>query len=207
MIAIPTELPLRLVQRIRKAALLIAGALAIAILPFVGSAWSESVHDNLEVIGIALMIIAIAGRAWCSLYIGGRKLSALVTTGPYSVSRNPLYLFTFIGVFGVGLQTGSILPAAVLACLTFVIFAVVVPYEERALHDAFGVKFDAYCARVPRYRPRFDTWRDSKKLEVNPAKIVRTVFDALPLLLAYPVMEAIEYLQNAGFIETAFAVY
>jgi protein-S-isoprenylcysteine O-methyltransferase Ste14 len=207
MIAVPTEPSLRLVQRIRKAALLVAGAVAVAVLPFVGSAWSETVHDNLEVIGIALMIFAIAGRAWCSLYIGGRKLSALVTTGPYSVSRNPLYIFTFIGVFGVGLQTGSVLPAAILASLTVAIFAMVVPHEERALRGAFGATYDAYRARVPRFWPRFDVWRDSKKLEVNPAKIVRTVVDALPLLLAYPVMEAFEYLQSAGYIGAAFAVY
>ncbi|BCJ92004.1 sodium:proton antiporter [Terrihabitans soli] len=207
MTAILTEEHLRLVQRLRKAALLILAVAAIAVLPFVGSAWSEAVHDGLETFGIGLMIVAITGRAWCSLYIGGRKLRALVTTGPYSVSRNPLYLFTFIGVFGLGLQTGAVLPAAVLACLTVAVFATVVPYEELALRGIFGPEYITYCARVPRYWPRFSTWQDSKRLEVEPATIVRTVADALPLLLAYPVMEAFEYLQNAGLIDAAFAIY
>jgi protein-S-isoprenylcysteine O-methyltransferase Ste14 len=196
MITVLTELSLGHVQRIRK-----------AILPFVGSAWSEFVHDGLEFIGIVFIIIAITGRAWCSLYIGGRKLKALVTIGPYSASRNPLYLFTFFGVFGVGLQTGAILPGAVLACLTAAVFAMVVPHEERALQTIFGAEYDAYRAQVPRYWPRLENWRDTRSLEVNPAMILRTVADALPLLVAYPTMELCEYLQNAGIIGTAFAVY
>lgn len=207
MISVSTDLHLRNVQRVRKAVLLVSGAVALTILPFVGSAWPEYIHDGLEGIGMALIVIAIAGRAWCSLYIGGRKLKALVTIGPYSASRNPLYLFTFMGVFGVGLQTGAVLPGAVLACLTVAVFAMVVPHEERALHEIFGAEYDAYRNRVPRYWPRFDVWQDSHRLEVNPAVIARTVADALPLLIAYPAMEIFEYLQNWGIIGTLIAAY
>ena len=202
-----TERHLRNVQRLRKGVLLIAGAVALAILPFVGSAWSETVHDGLETLGLSLVVIAIAGRAWCVLYIGGSKLKELVATGPYSVSRNPLYLFTFMGVFGVGLQTGAILPGLILAALTTAIFAVVVPHEEHALQTIFGADYDAYRARVPRYWPRFDAWQDSHRLLVDPAAIRRTVADALPLLVAYPAMELCEYLQNAGIIGTLVAVH
>jgi protein-S-isoprenylcysteine O-methyltransferase Ste14 len=204
---VSTNLPLHTVQRIRKAVLLTSGAAALTILPFVGSSWSDYIHGALESIGIALIVVAIAGRAWCSLYIGGKKLRDLVTTGPYSINRNPLYLFTFMGVFGVGLQTGAILPAVVLAALTTAVFAMVVPHEERALHEIYGAEYDAYRARVPRYWPRFANWRDSRRLVVDPATIRRTVADALPLLIAYPVMELFEYLQDFGIVGTIVSLY
>jgi protein-S-isoprenylcysteine O-methyltransferase Ste14 len=36
-------------------------------------------------------------RLWCSLYISGYKNSQLITSGPYSLCRNPLYFFSFVG--------------------------------------------------------------------------------------------------------------
>jgi protein-S-isoprenylcysteine O-methyltransferase Ste14 len=35
-------------------------------------------------------------RLWSTLYIGGRKRVVLVSDGPYSLCRNPLYVGTFL---------------------------------------------------------------------------------------------------------------
>ncbi|MGO7726914.1 hypothetical protein ACC713_12320 [Rhizobium johnstonii] len=40
--------------------------------------------------GTLLIAFGIIGRIWSTIYIGGRKNSALVTQGPYSITRNPL---------------------------------------------------------------------------------------------------------------------
>jgi len=40
-------------------------------------------------IGLALIIVAVVGRAWCSLYIGGRKAAELVTAGAGEVVASP----------------------------------------------------------------------------------------------------------------------
>ena len=65
------------------------------------------------VVCAVVALVCIVGRAWCSLYIGGRKKAEIVDRGPYSISRNPLYVFSFMGAFGVGAQTGSV----TLACM------------------------------------------------------------------------------------------
>ena len=58
------------------------------------------VEQALFITGITLASFGAAGRAWATSYISGLKMKELVTTGPYSLCRNPLYFFSFI--LGVG---------------------------------------------------------------------------------------------------------
>lgn len=58
----------------------------------------------LETISLLLIVIATVGRStWSSLYISGDKEHRAVCEGPYAILRNPLYMFSFVGVFGLGL--------------------------------------------------------------------------------------------------------
>jgi protein-S-isoprenylcysteine O-methyltransferase Ste14 len=63
----------------------------------------------LSSIGLALAGIASLGRLWCSLYIAGYKTEELITEGPYSIYRNFLYFFSFLGAIGVGFASESLL--------------------------------------------------------------------------------------------------
>ena len=56
------------------------------------------------------------------LYVGGRKNAELVTTGPYSMMRNPLYFFSLLGVAGVGAQTGSVLATFAVTAVAYAVF-------------------------------------------------------------------------------------
>src|SRR3979411_18037 len=95
------------VQKIRKIVLLLAVASIGALFVFGAPRWSADVETVIEWAGRALIVVCILGRTWCSLYIGGRKTSRLVTAGPYSVSRKPPHGFSGIRAGGGGGPRGA----------------------------------------------------------------------------------------------------
>lgn len=147
---------------------------------FKAGSWQR---DWIEDLGALLMFIAILGRAWCTLYIGGRKTVVLMTSGPYSISRNPLYFFSFIAVAGFGLQTGSISLAALMTLIAYLVFLPVVLHEETGLLSAHEARYEAYRSSVPRFLPRLGLWRDVDAVTVCPDMLRQTVVDGMVFVL------------------------
>jgi len=189
------------VQRVRKVVMGIGILAVIAVAVLTRSAGGETeFHEALEALGLALIAICIVGRAWCSLYIGGRKKDEIVNRGPYSVSRNPLYVFSFIGAFGVGAQTGSVSLALLFLAVTILVFWFTVKREEAWLSEAFGKTYADYVARTPRFGPDFSKWRDEGTLEIRPRFFLTTLRDGLVFVLAVPLFESVEHLQDIGWL-------
>lgn len=194
--------PLTRVQHRRKRFVAFSGGLLLAAMLFTESLWADGglMHHLWEWIGYALIVTCILGRTWCALYIGGRKKQVLVDQGPYSLSRNPLYLFSLLGGIGVGLQAGNLVAGLVFGLFVFVIFTSVIQREEAFLRGRFPAEFAAYAARVPRWGPRFSNWHSDAEMTVQPRFVLLTFRDALAFLIAIPVLEGIEMLQVAGWL-------
>lgn len=181
--------------------------LAIALL-FVRSAWqSEIIHEYTKVLGLSLIVVAVVGRMWCTMYIGGRKSYEIVSAGPYSITRNPLYLFSTIGAIGVGAQSSSITIALGFGLLCYIAFRIVIWVEERFLRNAFGATYERYCSIVPRFLPRFSVFRDEETLTVKLDSLYRTMKDGLVFFVAYPTFEIVEHLQNAHILPVLLVLY
>lgn len=77
--------------------------------------------------------------------------SALVVTGIYSRTRNPMYLGMALILLGWTVILGH--PAGLAATALFIIYIDVfqIRPEERALQALFGEAFTSYCARVRRW--------------------------------------------------------
>jgi len=196
-------LDLHIVQRIRKVAVLAAliGLIGLAVFTQSIGGVDGTWHEWVERIGLAAIAVAIVGRAWCSLYIGGRKKAEIVDRGPYSISRNPLYVFSFIGAFGMGAQTGSVTVALLFLVAAVVIFAQTVRREEGFLSREFGEAYARYVARTPRFGPNFRLWRDEAELTVRPEFFLTTLRDGLMLLVALPLFELIDEGQIEGWLK------
>lgn len=194
------------VQVVRKAALAGIVILGIAVLLAGESRWPGGtfLHECVEWIGFVLLVTAILGRTWCSLYIGGRKVSKLVDMGPYSATRNPLYVFSVIGAVGAGAQMGSVVIALVAGVVVYAIFRLVIAREEVTLSEALGQPYLDYMARVPRFLPRFTLWQDVEWLEIRPRNAAITFFDGLFFMMAIPLAEGIEWLHALGVLPKLF---
>jgi protein-S-isoprenylcysteine O-methyltransferase Ste14 len=199
-----SSVTLSTIQLRRKQMLAVLVALIAICVLFIRSYWAEggAVHEAVEDAGLVLILVCVLGRAWSTLYIGGRKKAELVREGPYSISRNPLYLFSFIGVAGLGAGAGSVTLALILLGITYVVFRWVVAHEEAFLSAAHGEAYARYLKEVPRFVPDFRLWHDVDKIDVTPRLVVRTTLEASLFFLAYPVFETIEWLQEAGLLIT-----
>jgi len=193
-------LDLHIVQKIRKVAvglsLLVLIGLALVSQSFGGSdgRW----HEAVEATGLAAILVAIVGRAWCSLYVGGRKKAEIVARGPYSITRNPLYLFSFVAAFGMGAQSGTLTIALLFVIAAILVFSLTVQREERFLRAQFGAVYAAYVARIPRFWPRFSLWQDEAELTIRPSFFAVTIRDGLTFFLAIPLFELIDAGQQGG---------
>jgi protein-S-isoprenylcysteine O-methyltransferase Ste14 len=194
------------IQTARKAVLFVAILLGIALVVIADSRWpgGHPVHETIEWFGIACIVFAIVGRTWCTLYIGGRKTRTLVAIGPYSVCRNPLYVFSIIGGVGVGAQIGSFVIAVIGGVLAWLVFFLVALKEEEALGAVFGESYRRYAERVPRFLPRWRLWRDVETLEIRPRAVLMTFVDACVFLVAIPIAESFEFLHDIGALPVLF---
>ena len=77
--------------------------------------------------------------------------TAIVTTGPFRFSRNPLYVGLTLTYLGGALLTNSLWVLALLAPVLLIMHFGVVRREERYLEMKFGDAYRAYRARVRRY--------------------------------------------------------
>jgi len=196
------------VQAVRKIVIGLALIVGISLFAVTNSRYPSggTVHEMIEWAGIVLIVACILGRTWTSLYIGGRKIEQLVTIGPYSITRNPLYFFSVIGAAGFGAQIGSVVVAIVFAILTWLVFHVVITQEERVLADRYGAIFANYQKAVPRFLPDARLWHDEPTLVIRPPRVLRTFADASVFLLSVPIAETFEWLQESGILPVLFVL-
>ena len=93
------------------------------------------------------------GKQWALVarVIEGHEL---ISTGPYSVVRNPIYLAMLGMLVASGLAVSrwqAILPAIVMFCIGT---AIRIHTEETLLRSTFGAEFEVYARRVPAFLPR-----------------------------------------------------
>ncbi len=117
--------------------------------------------------GWLLFLAYLSMRIWATLYVGGVKDKVLQTTGPYSVTRNPLYVGGFCFALSIAcfLKSVSLVALTLAASVAYVRW--VIPAEENVLESIFGETFREYKRRVPRMIPRPSLYTAAPTVEVR----------------------------------------
>ena len=107
---------------------------------------------TLVAVAIGLFSYSVARFRAAGTPLPARKpTTAIVRTGPYRVSRNPIYLAFFSLHLGLAICVNSLWPVATLIATVAIIAVVVVPREERYLTGRFGTEYLEYRASVRRW--------------------------------------------------------
>lgn len=109
--------------------------------------------------GYGLIAVAMAGGGWAILrflrhhtpVIPGRTAQAMVTDGPYRLTRNPMYVGLFVMYGGLCLRTNLLWPILLAPLLWALLNYRIIPGEERHLSERFGAAFTEYCEDVRRW--------------------------------------------------------
>src|SRR5262249_12094533 len=131
---------------------------------------------------------------------GGRKPHGLSTAGPYSISRNPLYVFSIIGAVGIGAQFGAFSVPILAGVCAWLVHILVVRQEERLLLAEHGEGYAKYLAEVPRFFPRFRRWKNVGGGGGVPRSGGGTFVDACIFLAAIPVAGVMDLLHQLGLL-------
>ena len=122
--------------------------------------WRKWVDPRVVGLGIALVIMGVALALWAfGLFrredtelqptsVTNRKL---VVSGPYRLTRNPMYLGLVLVSLGIAFWVGS-LPFFAVPLLVFVTTNFVhIPFEEAKMRRQFGTSYDNYTRSVGRW--------------------------------------------------------
>lgn len=152
---------------------------------------------KMSIIGFVLVVFGSFGRIWASLYIEGHKTKNLITAGPFSMVRNPLYFFSLIMLLGFSLALKSIyLPLSLL--LIFVIFHIpTIANEEKKLQNIHGEKFEDYVRSTPRLIPNIFKYKKpeiGEKVLVKINRINGVLIEIMGYLFLYTVIDIIYFI-------------
>ncbi|HWC18769.1 MAG TPA: isoprenylcysteine carboxylmethyltransferase family protein [Terriglobales bacterium] len=114
--------------------------------------WLAKPTALMILLGSVVAVLGLAIRAIASGQL--KKNEALATSGPYSYTRNPLYLGSIIIGIGFAIAARNMWIWFLLAALFIAIYLPVIRSEEAFLRSSFP-DFESYTRCVPRLLPRW----------------------------------------------------
>jgi protein-S-isoprenylcysteine O-methyltransferase Ste14 len=109
-------------------------------------------RDPATVLGGLLVFMGVALRSWAAGIL--RKNAELTTSGPYGLIRNPLYVGSFLMMFGFFTLIAHPFNFLVILGPLLVIYIVKVRQEEVLLSSRFSQEWPDYARRTNRFLPR-----------------------------------------------------
>jgi len=113
----------------------------------------------IKVLGGVLFLIGAGVAAWGLLVfrkartttVPGKSSTAVVMSGPYRFSRNPMYCGLIIAYVGEAGLLVQVWPLIILTLVVAYLNWIVIPVEESRLQADFGAEYEQYRARVHRW--------------------------------------------------------
>ena len=128
--------------------------IALGLMPgatFIAPPWHLS--------GIAFIALGLSLAVWGRLRFTragtpvhpGEKPTALVTSGAFRFTRNPMYLGMTLALLGTAILSARLIPLLIPFVFAWVISVRFIHHEEERLYALFGDAYEDYTRRVRRW--------------------------------------------------------
>jgi protein-S-isoprenylcysteine O-methyltransferase Ste14 len=178
----------------RRTSLPLPIVLALLLIP------SQRPSGSVGWLGLALVAAGEFLRLWAVRHIGvisrtrSERLGPLVSTGPFALVRNPLYLGNIALWAGFSVAANLLWLAPLVVVLLAFVYHAVVRWEEGLLESRIGDGYREYVARVPRWVPSGRALPPSVRRE-TPFSWRDTFFSERGTLIAIAAGVALLYLK------------
>jgi protein-S-isoprenylcysteine O-methyltransferase Ste14 len=153
-----------------------------------------------------LLTVCSMGRLWALLYISGKKTQEVVTDGPYSIVRHPLYLFSFIGAIGIGLASDNILVLAAVIIFYLSYYPLTILSEEKTLTKKFGQAYIDYAKCTPGFLPKLSLYKSTDHFAVNANILLKNLALGMWFIWIFILFNVTQTLQTMGIIPVLLKV-
>ena len=185
---------------------IIVAALALALVfPTLFFRDSTAVYydEVAEVFGVAFILLGQLLRTSARGYKSehSRQGESLISSGPYSLVRNPMYLGILLIGLGIVLMLFRWWVAAVFIAVFILRYVLLIFTEEKKLLKIFPQEYPAYKMRVPRLWPSPHSLFQRDLTEYLPLRlswIKREIGTILAVLLLTLVLESWEDIKQEG---------
>ncbi len=109
--------------------------------------------------GVLPLVVGLGLATWAIVHQFRRGMNpeihkpttALITDGPYALSRNPIYVGFVAGSVGLAWMVGWWLIVPLAPLMAWALGRYIIDVEERALGKEFGAEYEAYRRDVRRW--------------------------------------------------------
>lgn len=174
------------------------------------SRWTQTqsiIGQLLSFTGWMLVGVGVVGRIWAGSYICGCKNVRLMMDGPYSLCRNPLYLFSFIGGFGAMLVTQTLLFPCAFAIIFLAYYHPVMRSEEQTLRAIHGDSFATYQKAVPLFWPRRISFNEPEHYSMSARQFRRFLIEVIWFIVVAALLQTLHQLHTFELLPTFFKAY
>ena len=117
------------------------------------------IHAPLTYLGLGFILLGVWLNIWSTKLLREQKTTTsinekpnnLVVTGPFSMSRNPIYLSGIILLVGIATLLGSLTPFLLPLALLLILDRLYIPSEEKFLEELFGQAYLDYKKKVRKW--------------------------------------------------------
>jgi protein-S-isoprenylcysteine O-methyltransferase Ste14 len=193
----------------KKFATHLASFVFLFFLVFSTSRWGAHsvLFEVLYPLGILLVGLATVARLWTSIYHAGFKVHTLLTVGPYSMCRNPMYFCNCVGAVGAGMATGMISMTMLILASLILYYPFVIRREERKLRKKHGMEFEAYRRRTPAFLPNWRLLVEPEEYTTNIRFFRTKIIDSSVPFIALAAIHVIQSLHSYDLLPHLFQLY